>query len=67
MDFIPDVIHCHDWHTGMVNFLLDAHYRDHPIYKEIRTVFTIHNLQFQGIFSYEALSDLLGLSDIIPC
>ena len=61
LDFIPDVIHCHDWHTGMVNFLLDAHYRDHPIYKEIRTVFTIHNLQFQGIFPYVVMSELLGL------
>ncbi|PEQ94001.1 glycogen synthase GlgA [Bacillus sp. AFS006103] len=61
LDFIPDVIHCHDWHTGMVNFLLDAHYRDHPIYQEIRTVFTIHNLQFQGIFPYAVMNELLGL------
>jgi starch synthase len=63
LDFIPDVIHCHDWHTGMVNFLLDAHYRDNPMYEDINTVFTIHNLQFQGIFPYEVMSNLLGLGD----
>lgn len=61
LDFIPDVIHCHDWHTGMVNFLLNAHYRQNPLYKDIKTVFTIHNLQFQGIFPYEVMSELLGL------
>jgi starch synthase len=61
LDFIPDVIHCHDWHTGMVNFLLDAQYRHLPMYKGMKTVFTIHNLQFQGIFPYEVMSDLLGL------
>src|SRR4051794_41078708 len=62
LDFIPDVIHSHDWHTGMVNFLLDAHYRLNPLYWDMKTVFTIHNLQFQGIFPYSVMSDLLGLS-----
>ena len=61
LDFIPDVIHCHDWHTGMVNFLLDAQYRLNPMYRDIKTVFTIHNLQFQGVFPYEVMSELLGL------
>ena len=61
LDFSPDVIHCHDWHTAMVNFLLNAHYRQNPLYKDIKTVFTIHNLQFQGIFPYEVMSELLGL------
>ncbi|MEH7096515.1 glycogen synthase GlgA [Neobacillus vireti] len=62
LDFVPDVIHSHDWHTGMVNFLLDAHYRLNPLYWDMKTVFTIHNLQFQGIFPYSVMSDLLGLS-----
>jgi len=62
LDFIPDVIHSHDWHTAMVNFLLEAHYRLNPLYRDIKTVFTIHNLQFQGIFPYSVMSDLLGLS-----
>ncbi|CAM4417748.1 glycogen synthase GlgA [Paenibacillus tarimensis] len=61
VEFIPDVIHTHDWHTGMVGALLDKHYRHDERYAAIRNVFTIHNLQFQGVFPYEVLSDLLGL------
>ena len=59
--FQPDIIHSHDWHTGMVAPLLDKHYRHDPYYRDIRTVYTIHNLQFQGVFPYETLGDLLGL------
>lgn len=61
LDFIPDVIHSHDWHTAMVNFLLNAQYRHHPMYSKIKTVYTIHNLQFQGIFPFDLISELLRL------
>jgi starch synthase len=61
LDFIPDVIHSHDWHTAMVNFLLNAQYRHDPMYSKIKTVFTIHNLQFQGIFPFELMNELLRL------
>ncbi|MCQ2010111.1 glycogen synthase GlgA [Sporolactobacillus sp. STSJ-5] len=57
----PDVIHCHDWQTGPVSVLLDAHFRNQMFYKDIRTVFTIHNLRYQGVFSKSVLSDLLDL------
>jgi starch synthase len=60
LDFQPDIIHCHDWHTGMIPFLLRAEY---DVYASIQTVFTIHNLQFQGIFPRSILYDLLNLSD----
>lgn len=63
LEFNPDIIHCHDWHTGMVNFLLHVDHCSHPLYSNIRTVFTIHNLQFQGIFPKEILHELLNLSD----
>ncbi|MCM3587992.1 glycogen synthase GlgA [Mesobacillus maritimus] len=62
IDFYPDVIHCHDWHTGMVPFLLQEQYRERDGYNTIQTVFTIHNLQFQGIFPYDILGDLFGLN-----
>jgi starch synthase len=63
LDFYPDVIHCHDWHTGMIPFLLKEQYQSLEEYQGISTVFTIHNLQFQGIFPREILGDLLGLDD----
>ncbi|AKL96823.1 glycogen synthase GlgA [Clostridium aceticum] len=61
IDFKPDIIHCHDWQTGMVSALLKAHYRQQPFYEKIKTVFTIHNLKYQGLFPHGVLEDLLGL------
>ncbi|MGF7184019.1 starch synthase [Desulfitispora alkaliphila] len=63
IDFQPDVIHCHDWHTGMVSTLLQAHYGEVDFYRNIKTVFTIHNLRYQGTFPKSILGDLLGLDD----
>ncbi|MBB5326239.1 starch synthase [Anoxybacillus tepidamans] len=63
ISFQPDIIHCHDWHTGMIPFLLREEYKKNSFYKNIRSMFTIHNLQFQGIFPREILGDLLNLSD----
>ncbi|OLS35803.1 glycogen synthase GlgA [Bacillus sp. MRMR6] len=61
LGFYPDVLHCHDWHTAMIPFLLRMEYYKRQGYGLIKTVYTIHNLQFQGIFPKEVLGDLLGL------
>ncbi|MFF2911317.1 glycogen synthase GlgA [Paenibacillus sp. NPDC057934] len=61
IDFQPDVLHCHDWHAAVIPLLLQGHYRHNPFYSDIRTVFTIHNLLYQGVFPYEVLGELLGL------
>ncbi|MGG3560251.1 glycogen synthase GlgA [Neobacillus rhizosphaerae] len=61
LNFFPDVMHCHDWHTAMIPFLLRTEYYKRKGYGLIKTMFTIHNLQFQGIFPKEVLGDLLGL------
>lgn len=61
---IPDILHCHDWQTGPISVLLKAHYRNHPQYCDIKTVFTIHNLRYQGIYPKTVLYDLLDLSDL---
>ncbi|QJW45211.1 glycogen synthase GlgA [bacterium BFN5] len=61
LEFQPDILHCHDWHTGMMSVLLDAHYRTVPFYAELKTVFTIHNLEYQGNFSSDILGDMLDL------
>ena len=62
-DFRADVLHCHDWQSGMVPLLLHAHWRHDPFYRDMRTVFTIHNLKYQGIFPRSILGDLLNLGD----
>lgn len=60
LDFRPDIIHCHDWHAGMIPVLL-TQYKNQEFFKQIKTVFTIHNLQYQGVFPKAILGDLLGL------
>ncbi|MHB1391478.1 MAG: glycogen synthase GlgA [Clostridia bacterium] len=62
IDFKPDIIHCNDWQTGVVGAFLKAQFGLLEFYKNIRTVYTIHNLKYQGIFSKETLGDILGLS-----
>ncbi len=63
IDFQPDVIHAHDWQSGMVPALLKIQYAHLPFYQNIRTIFTIHNLQYQGIFGIREVQDVLGLGD----
>ena len=60
MGFQPEINHCHDWHAGMVPVLL-TQYRNQEFYSRIKTVFTVHNLQYQGVFPKSVLGDLLGL------
>ena len=61
IDFMPDILHCHDWHTGMISAIFDAHYRHLPEYQHIKTLFTIHNLRYQGVFDKGILHDILSL------
>ena len=63
LDFQPDIIHCHDWQSGMIPALLKIQYNHLPFYAGIKTVFTIHNLQYQGIFGIREVQDVLGLGD----
>jgi len=63
LDFQPDVIHAHDWQSGMVPALLKIQYAHLPFFANIKTMFTIHNLQYQGIFGIREVQDVLGLGD----
>ena len=63
LGFRPDVVHCHDWQTGMVPALLKIQYAHFPFYQDMKTVYTIHNLQYQGVFPIKAVQDTLGLGD----
>ena len=63
LNFWPEVIHAHDWQSGMIPALLRIQYDHLPAYHPIRTVFTIHNLQYQGVFNVKDVQDVLGLGD----
>ncbi|HHZ17213.1 MAG TPA: glycogen synthase GlgA [Peptococcaceae bacterium] len=60
-DFQPDILHCNDWQTALVPVFLKEFYWDKPLYQKIKTVFTIHNLKYQGVF-WMNVEDVLGLS-----
>jgi len=61
--FQPDVIHAHDWQSGMVPALLKIQYAHLPFFANIKTMYTIHNLQYQGVFGINQVKDILGLGD----
>jgi starch synthase len=61
--FQPDLIHCHDWQTGLIPVHLKVDYKDNEFYKNIKTVMTIHNLKFQGRWIMSEIKDVTGLGD----
>ena len=63
IDFVPDVIHCHDWQTAMIPVFLKAFAEDYPLLRRTRTIMTIHNLRFQGRYTMDAIKNLTGLPD----
>jgi len=62
LEFRPDVIHCNDWHTGLLPLFLKIRFSGEPFFETMATVFTIHNLQYQGRFP-RAILKPLGLGD----
>lgn len=62
IDFKPDIIHCHDWQTALVPFYYSAFYYNKLGYEGIKTVYTIHNIQYQGLFGKEILNELIGVN-----
>jgi starch synthase len=62
LDWQPDVIHCHDWHTAIVPNWLKTIYKDEPFFANTVTVYTIHNLAYQGIFGYRIL-EIAGIDE----
>ena len=62
LDWQPDVIHCHDWHTAIVPNWLKTVYQDDPFFAHTVSVYTIHNLAYQGIFGYRVL-EIAGIDE----
>lgn len=61
--FQPDVVHCHDWQTGLVPVYLKERFRGNPFFWGMKSVMTIHNLKFQGKWDVKAVKDITGLPD----
>ena len=60
-NYAPDILHCNDWHTALVPVFLRELYRGDGRFDRIKTVFTIHNLKFQGMYDKYMIGDVLGL------
>ena len=63
IDFRPDIIHCHDWQTGLVPIYLDNFRYGNEFYRGIKTVMTIHNLKFQGKWDVKTVQSITGLPE----
>ncbi len=63
IDFKPDIIHCNDWQTALIPVYNSIMYAQTAGFENIKTVFTIHNIQYQGIYGHDLLSDVLGLPE----
>ena len=62
IDFRPDIIHCHDWQTGLVPVYLKDTFSLGDFYRGIKSIMTIHNLKFQGVWDTKTIKDITGLS-----
>ena len=63
LDWKPDVINCNDWQTALVPVYYNLMFSSRPFYENIKTVFTIHNIQYQGRYGREILEYVLGIDD----
>ncbi|MBQ2862370.1 MAG: glycogen synthase GlgA [Oscillospiraceae bacterium] len=63
MDFTPDVIHCHDWQTGLIPTFKALFYSDEEKLRNAKTIFTIHNIQYQGNYDMYFAADVLGIPE----
>ena len=64
IDFVPDILHCNDWQTGLIPPMLDIQYRKLEQYRGIKTVFTIHNLKYQGLFQIDDVEEMVSLGEL---
>ena len=63
IDFRPDIIHCHDWQTGLIPVYLRERFQGSEFYRGIKSIMTIHNLKFQGKWNIKDVQDITGLPD----
>lgn len=63
IDFRPDLIHCHDWQTGLIPVYLKERFHGGEFFRGIKSVMTIHNLKFQGKWDVKTVKEITGLPD----
>ena len=63
VDFFPDILHAHDWQSALSVIYLKRRYLSDSRYAAIRTVYTIHNIEYQGRYGFASLGDVFGLGD----
>ncbi len=63
LDYFPDIIHCNDWQTALIPTLKKAKYGDDYRYEKVKTVFTIHNIEYQGKMPPEFMTNVIGLGE----
>ena len=61
IDFKPDIIHCNDWQTALTPLYYSTMYANQPGYENIKTVLTIHNIQYQGVYGQELIDNVVGI------
>ena len=61
--FQPDIIHCHDWQTGLLPVFLHDSFQGGEFFRGIKSIMTIHNLKFQGVWDKKRIQDITGLAD----
>ena len=61
LEFYPDVLHCNDWQTGMIPALLKIQYFPDEHFRKIKTVFSVHNLKYQGLFAWKEMAGRLAI------
>lgn len=61
LDFQPEILHCHEWQTALVPVYLKTVFRNDLAYSHLKTVFTIHNIEYQGKFDPSILKDVFGI------
>lgn len=61
IDFKPDIIHCHDWQTALIPVYYNVYYKYQQGYDNIKNIFTVHNIEYQGRYGREVLGELMGI------
>ena len=63
LDDFPDLIHCNDWQTALIPVYLKSQFSQNSMYAKLHTVFTIHNIEYQGKFGADMLGDVIGIEE----